>query len=127
MLNLCNRHKVEVLRLVVIEMASDCNEKCKFCPNNTLSRGKIHVAQNLFKSIVAPCRQFALEAIKPFLQEEAMSNPNIMPRLKLVQCRLPKTKLRLNSNGYARTPERIDQLAELGLDRTLHQCEHARY
>lgn len=107
----------EVPRLVAIETTSYCNAKCAFCPNNSLARGKSHMSRDLFEEVVDQCSRFPLEAIEPFLQGEPMSDPDIMERLELIRRRLPKTKLRLYSNGYALTPKRIDQLTGMGIDK----------
>lgn len=104
-------------RLVAIETTSHCNAKCVFCPNNALARGKEHMSDDLFESIVDQCRDMPIEAIEPFLQGEPLSDPKIMARLEHIRVRVPHAKLRLYSNGYALTPKRIDQLVGLGLDR----------
>ncbi|MCA9596662.1 MAG: radical SAM protein [Myxococcales bacterium] len=106
----------EYPRLVAIETTNHCNAKCVFCPNNALARDKGPMDDDLFEKLVEDCRQFPLEAIEPFIQGDPFSDPKILPRLETIHRRLPKTKLRLYSNGHAMTPKRIDALAEVGLD-----------
>jgi pyruvate-formate lyase-activating enzyme len=103
-------------RLVAIETTNYCNAKCVFCPNDVLRRGKQHMTDQLFESIVEQCRDFPLYAIEPFLQGEPFSDPKILPRLELIHRRLPDTRLRLYSNGYGLLPDRVDALMELGID-----------
>ena len=107
----------EVPRLVAVETTSHCNAKCAFCPNSALVRGKKHMSQDLFESIIEQCQTFHLEEIEPFLQGEPMSDPKIMDRLELIRSKLPNTKLRLYSNGNALTPKRIDRLIEFNVDK----------
>jgi MoaA/NifB/PqqE/SkfB family radical SAM enzyme len=117
-------------RLVAIETTNYCNAKCVFCPNDSLKRGKQHMSDDLFESIVEQCREFPLGAIEPFLQGEPFSDPKILPRLELIHRRLPQTKLRLYTNGYGLSPERTDALMELGIDHlfvSLNTTDPTRY
>ncbi len=103
-------------RLVAIETTSRCNAKCSFCPNSALVRDKKDMSDELFEKIVEDCRSFPLEAIEPFLNGEPFVDEAIIPRLEHIRSRLPKTKLRLYTNGSAMTPRRIDGLVGLGID-----------
>lgn len=106
----------EVPRLVCVETTNYCNATCVFCPNNALSRKKQHMSDDLFAKIIEDCREFPLKAIEPFMQGDPFSDPKIMDRMEHIRSRLPETKLRLYTNGYALTPKRIDQLIGLGID-----------
>jgi MoaA/NifB/PqqE/SkfB family radical SAM enzyme len=117
-------------RLVALETTNYCNAKCVFCPNAKLERGRQHMTDALFESVIEQCREFPLGAIEPFLQGEPFSDPKIMARLELIHRRLPETKLRLYTNGYALRPERTDALMELGIDHlyvSLNTTDPARY
>jgi molybdenum cofactor biosynthesis enzyme MoaA len=106
----------EYPRMVAVETTNHCNAKCVFCPNNALARDKGPMAQDLFEKIIEDCREFPLPAIEPFLQGDPFSDPQILPRLEHIRRRLPKTKLRLYTNGYGMTPKKIDQMLDLGID-----------
>ncbi len=106
----------EYPRLVSVETTSRCNDTCPFCPYNVRARDKTHMDQSLFEKIVGDCTEFPLEAIEPFLNGEPFVDPKIMDRLELIRSRLPRTKLRLYSNGYALSPKRVDELCGLGVD-----------
>lgn len=103
-------------RLVSVETTNHCNAKCVFCPNNALARDKGPMSQAIFEKIIEDCREFPLEAMEPFLQGDPFSDPQILPRLEHIRRRLPKTKLRLYTNGYGMTPKKIDALTGLGID-----------
>jgi pyruvate-formate lyase-activating enzyme len=117
-------------RLVAVETTNHCNAKCVFCPNDSLKRGKRHMTDELFESIIEQCRAFPLPAIEPFLQGEPFSDPKILPRLELIHRRLPKTKLRLYTNGYGMLPDRVDALTEFDIDHlyvSLNTTDPERY
>ncbi len=109
-------NKTEYPRLVAIETTNYCNAKCAFCPNQELMRGRKHMSDALFKQIIDGCREFPLKYIEPFLNGEPLADPKIMERLELIKIRLPETKIRLFTNGYALTPRRIKELCKFGVD-----------
>src|SRR6185295_13944982 len=94
----------EYPRLVAVETTSRCNAECPFCPYNVRSREKTHMDQALFEKIIQDCTEFPLPAIEPFLNGEPFVDPKIMDRLEMIRSRLPNTKLRVYSNGYALSP-----------------------
>ncbi|MBN4059124.1 radical SAM protein [Endomicrobium sp. AH-315-J14] len=106
----------EYPRLVSVETTSHCNAYCVFCPNNALARDKGAMDDDLFEKIIEDCREFPLEAIEPFLQGDPFSDPKIIQRFEHIRRRLPKTKLRVYTNGYGMTPKRIDEMDGLGMD-----------
>ena len=108
--------KIEYPRLVAVETTNYCNAKCGFCPNNSLVRGRRHMSDALFQQIIESCREFPLRSIEPFLNGEPLMDPKIMQRLAFIKNRLPETKIRLFTNGFALTPERIKELCEFNLD-----------
>lgn len=120
----------EFPRLIAIETTNQCNAQCVFCPNNALARGKGAMTDEVFDKIVEDCKAFPLEAVEPFLQGDPFSDPKILSRLEKLKRNLPKTKLRLYTNGYGMTPEKIDALAEIGLDHlyvSLNTLDPVRY
>jgi len=106
----------EYPQTVAVETTSRCNAKCTFCPNSSLSRDKAHMSDEIFEKVIEDCRRFPLEHIEPFLNGEPFSDPKLMDRLELIRSRLPRTRLKLYTNGYALTPARTDQLQEIGVD-----------
>lgn len=109
----------EYPRLVSVETTSRCNATCPFCPYNVRARDKTHMTDELFEKIIEECREFPLETLEPFLNGEPFVDPKIMDRLERIRSRLPDTKLKIYSNGYALAPKRVDQLCELGVDQLL--------
>jgi radical SAM protein with 4Fe4S-binding SPASM domain len=88
------------------------------------------MSDELFEAIVEQCRSFRLDALEPFLQGEPFCDPKILDRLERLHQRLPRTKLRLYSNGHALTPKRIDELVRFDLDHltiSLNALDPVRY
>lgn len=120
----------EYPRMVSVETTSRCNASCPFCPYSVRSRGKTHMTDELFDKIITECGEFPLQAIEPFLNGEPFVDPKIMPRLEAINSRLPDTKLRVYSNGYALKPKRIDELCDLNIDHlyiSLNTLDPIRY
>lgn len=106
----------EVPRLVAIETTNACNAKCSFCPNSIMSRDRKTMSDGVFRKIIDDCASFQVQAIEPFLNGEPFMDPQIVPRLRYIRERLPATKLRLYTNGFALVPARIDELQGIGID-----------
>jgi pyruvate-formate lyase-activating enzyme len=120
----------EVPRLVAIETTNACNAKCAFCPNSVMARGREVMSEDLYRKIVDDCATFKLRAIEPFLNGEPFMDPMIVPRLQYLRERLPATKLRLYTNGFALVPKRVDELQGVGIDHlfiSLNSLDPAKY
>jgi molybdenum cofactor biosynthesis enzyme MoaA len=120
----------EIPRLVAIETTNACNAKCAFCPNSVMARDHQPMSDETFRKIVDDCATFDLSAIEPFLNGEPFMDPQIIPRLQYIRERLPKTKLRVYTNGYGMTDKRVDALLDLGIDHlfvSLNTLDPAKY
>jgi molybdenum cofactor biosynthesis enzyme MoaA len=120
----------EVPRLVAIETTNACNAKCAFCPNSIMNRDRAAMSDDLYRKIIDDCASFQVQAIEPFLNGEPLMDPQIVPRLQYLRERLPATKLRLYSNGFALVPERVDELQGVGIDHlfiSLNTLDPAKY
>lgn len=85
---------------------------------------------DLFEKIIDDCTHFPLPEIEPFLQGDPFADPNILDRLDLIRRRLPKTTLRLYTNGYGLTPAMADDLCSIGVDEltvSLNTLNPSRY
>jgi MoaA/NifB/PqqE/SkfB family radical SAM enzyme len=122
--------KREVPRLVAIETTNACNAKCAFCPNSAMNRDREVMADDLYRKIIDDCATFGVQAIEPFLNGEPFMDPQIVPRLRYLRERLPATKLRLYTNGFALVPKRADELQGVGIDHlfiSLNTLDPAKY
>jgi pyruvate-formate lyase-activating enzyme len=122
--------KREVPRLVAIETTNACNARCAFCPNSATNRDRQVMSDDLYRKIIDDCASFEVQAIEPFLNGEPFMDPQIVPRLQYLRQRLPATKLRLYSNGFALVPKRVDELQGVGIDHlyiSLNTLDPAKY
>ena len=120
----------EVPRLVAVETTNTCNARCSFCTNNRLARSRRVMTDLLFEKIVDDCCAFPLDAIEPFLNGEPFTDPKILQRLEHIRTRLPRTRLRLYTNGYALGRSKVDALCGLGIDHlyvSLNSLDPERY
>jgi len=88
------------------------------------------MTSELFEKIINDCTSFPLPEIEPFLQGDPFADPDILARLELIRRRLPKTTLRLYTNGYGLTPTIVDQLCLIGVDEltiSLNTLDPLRY
>ncbi len=107
---------LEYPRLVSIETTNRCNAKCPFCPNNALMRDRRTMEDALFEKLIDDCTAFPLPSIEPFLNGEPFVDSKIIPRMEYIRKKLPNTKLRIYTNGYALSPKKTDALVGLGID-----------
>jgi MoaA/NifB/PqqE/SkfB family radical SAM enzyme len=102
------------LRIVSLETATACNQKCYFCPVSIAPRADVTMPTELFESLVEQLDDYrgTLEAV--FLQSY---NEPTLDRRFVDQCRtlfaadLPVAVL---SNGSGLTPAKVDALVEAG-------------
>lgn len=74
------------------------------------------MSRDLFEKIVDDCSEFELREMEPFLQGEPFSDPHILERLEYARDRLPRTHLRIYTNGYALTQRTAYALIQIGID-----------
>lgn len=74
------------------------------------------MSDDLFEKIIDDCSTFELPVIEPFLHGEPFVDGKILQRIEYIRKKLPQTKLRIYSNGYALSPDKIDFLQGMGID-----------
>ncbi|HEV2719979.1 MAG TPA: radical SAM protein [Thermoanaerobaculia bacterium] len=104
------RHR---LKIVSLETATACNQKCYFCPVSIAPRADEVMSEAMFESIVGQLTAFdTVESV--FLQ--SYNEPTIDRRF-VEQCRTlfaAKLPVAVLSNGSGLTPVKVDALAESG-------------
>jgi len=105
-----HRHR---LKIVSLETATACNQKCYFCPVSIAPRADEVMSEAMFESIVGQLTAFdTVESV--FLQ--SYNEPTIDRRF-VEQCRTlfaAKLPVAVLSNGSGLTPAKVDALAEDG-------------
>lgn len=110
------KKRIELPRTVAIETTNRCNAKCSFCPNNSLARNRQTMDDALFKKIINDCMTFSPKHIEPFLNGEPLMDPKIFERISYIKEKLPKTKIKLYTNGNLLTPDKTNELAQIGIE-----------
>jgi MoaA/NifB/PqqE/SkfB family radical SAM enzyme len=110
---------------VQIETTSHCNARCGFCPHPETSRTEPQGVMDdaLFASIVEQLAPHRLALVQPFLNNDPLTDPRILERLRLLRERLPQVPLALTTNGLRLTAEVARALAQLDLA-TVHVSSH---
>ena len=105
------RHR---LKIVSLETATACNQKCYFCPVSIAPREDQVMAEAMFESIVGQLTAFGETLESVFLQ--SYNEPTIDRRF-LEWCRTlfaAKLPVAVLSNGSGLTPAKVDALADAG-------------
>ncbi|HPS31720.1 MAG TPA: radical SAM protein, partial [bacterium] len=120
----------EFPKTVAIETTNRCNASCSFCPNSILARERITMSDQLFNKIIDDCSVFKPENIEPFLNGEPFMDVRIFDRMQYIRKKLPDTKIKLYTNANLLSPEKIERLGDVGLDRlfvSLNTINELRY
>lgn len=111
---------VESLPLAIeIEINSDCNLSCVYCPNSKSQRTeKGHMAPEVFEKIMQQLQKYNYSGrISYHFYNEPTLSPNLNHFVALTKKYIPLAKSILYSNGTSLNKEKIDQLYADGLNR----------
>jgi len=109
--------KFPMFRCVVIETSSFCNRKCKFCPVSIAPRGKIFMDESIFNKIIKELSDINYQgAIYLHLYNEPLCDPKIVEKVRKTKLSVPKSQIKMNSNGDYLTRELLIELYNAGLD-----------
>jgi hypothetical protein len=99
---------------VSIETLSLCNARCTFCPYPTLDRIGTRMPDALIDRLIDEMAAFEKPAyFSPFKVNEPFLDKRLLPICRRFNEQVPKSGLRLFSNGSALTDANIDGVAEL--------------
>lgn len=109
--------KSEFFSVVEIEINSECNRRCSYCPNSFLSRksSKMMTAE-LFQNLLAQLSDLSFEGILSFhFYNEPLLHPQLVQWVELASKTLPKARIYLYSNGTLLTQEIFEALVKAGM------------
>ena len=117
--------EVEILRRVdlrklYIEISSLCNLRCKMCFRESTKEKKGMMEYDLFERIFDDSLPELEEVVFGGIGEPLM-NPKIIEMAKFVKER--GLRLKLTTNGFLLTKEKIEALLNLGIDEIVISCE----
>jgi len=102
--------------LFQIQTVNRCNTSCQMCPyESTTANEKYNLIEDeLFKKIINEISQHKeTELIVLSLQNEPLSDKNIINKAKYIKSIMPKIKVELVSNGYLLTPAIADDIYDI--------------
>jgi len=103
---------------VMVQTISRCNAACAFCPypalGPTLPQGVME--ESLFRRIIDECGEHAVQRLMPYLMNEPLMDPQLIPRINYARARNPAASIHILTNGSLLTPRRADELIDSGLD-----------
>lgn len=108
------------LKLIEIEVYSYCNRRCWFCPNSHINRMSENnlMPEEMYLSIIDQLAEidYDKEITYSRYNEPLAYKEIIIKRISQARERLPKAKLRTNTNGDYVTLDYIYQLRDAGLN-----------
>lgn len=86
---------------IQLETTSRCNASCNFCPYPETSKTQPSGVMNddLFTHIVDQIARYPVQLIQPFLNNDPLMDPRIVPRMEYIIRKNPLARVRLTTNG----------------------------
>lgn len=106
---------------IQIETTSRCNATCGFCPYPEVSKTQPQGAmdQDLFERLIDEISWHRVQLLQPFLNNDPLMDPQIVPRLELMIRKNPRTRICVTTNGSLLRPPVARALAAMPLE-TIH-------
>ena len=104
------------LRDVQIEINSQCNRKCRLCPNSTNAREPGYLSEQLFHKIISDLKAIRFRGNICFnLFNEPTLDKRLPSFMSYISANLPSARIYLNTNGDFMTLRLWNQLRAAGL------------
>ncbi len=114
-----NNTTVEFPKYLSIQTTSICNANCIFCPYDEIKDlfpGAI-MSETLFKKIIDECSRYKdIERIILYLNNEPLTDPDLIKRINYTKEKVPWANLHILTNGSLLTEELSRNLIDSGLD-----------
>lgn len=114
-----------------IEVTTNCNLRCVYCPSPTLPRPKMHMDMAIFERALLWAEHFQKEGTQRELAltgiGEGLLHPNIVEMVRMARSVLPSNPITMSTNGLALTDDLAREFAKerLLLFVSLHRPEMA--
>lgn len=97
-----------------IEINTNCNYRCDYCPNRTHYRGVNYIDDDIFKKIIFELKQVKFSGrVSLNLYGEPFLHPKIMTYIKIIKRRVPACNLVLYTNGVFLNEIILNRIAHL--------------
>ena len=110
--------KHEFFSVVELELNTECNRRCSYCPNGQgLSRGQVLMDEDLFLKIISELQELRFSGILSFhFYGEPLLHPKLAEMIRTAREFLPLAKFHLYSNGTLLDIRRFRELKRAGVD-----------
>ena len=106
-------------KIVEIEINTDCNLSCSYCPNHSMKRveeGSIN--QELLLKIITQLQEMEFSGtISPSFYNEPLLNNKLSEIVKFIRFKLPKSSLILYTNALLLNQDKFMELSTTGVSR----------
>lgn len=103
--------------IVLIEVNTDCNRGCWYCPNKDFPKERQLMDEDVFKKVIAGLEEVDYRGrIALHQSSEPLLHPNLEGLMAYADSRLPRAELAVYTNGDFLDRERFDRLNEAGVD-----------
>lgn len=111
----------EIFKGIEFETTAYCNRKCSYCPVSMYPRpgdeDNRYMRDEVFQKILNDLQEIKFSGlVAPHLYGEPLTDPRIIEWMGRVRRALPKSTIKLVTNGDYLTPEKYHALIEAGVD-----------
>ena len=121
MLKLVDVSLGEEIRLfsnIAVEISSQCNRSCKFCPNSIFERPDEYMPMEMIERIVAELKSLKYNGrYEHYIYNEPTRDARLLEVITYVKKELPRATQMINTNGdYFKSADDIWALFEAGIN-----------
>ncbi|MDC1175385.1 radical SAM protein, partial [Bacteriovoracaceae bacterium] len=111
-------NELDIFKIIEIEINSNCNMACSYCPNSIGERAeKGDMDEGVFEKILDSLQEISFNGIVSFhFYNEPLLSKNIDRYASLLKARLPDVRLQIYTNGTLLTRKRFFELIDSGID-----------
>lgn len=104
---------------IAIELNSDCNRKCCYCPHSIIKRPKTLMSSLLIRKIVNELKriEYAGKICLNIYNEPLLYFQSLIETMSLIKSSLPNVEIHFSTNGDLLTKNRLDKLSLNGLSK----------
>lgn len=107
----------DFFRVVAIEISTECNRRCYYCPNSIHGTPREFMSEDIFKKIIADLKSVDYTGVVTFhLFGEPLMDPRLPGFVKHTREQLPKATISVSSNGDFLTMELYERLIDAGMN-----------
>jgi|Napbiome12C3dose_1001474.scaffolds.fasta_scaffold00006_111 radical SAM protein with 4Fe4S-binding SPASM domain len=97
-----------------IEVNTDCNRRCSYCPNSRFPKKPVYMDEDLFQQIIDELKGISYQGrILPHCVNEPLEHPKL-PQLIATAREAEKSRIEIFTNGDSLNRERFDELRKAG-------------